>query len=100
MKIWTKVHIKDKNKQVDLISKSFTNYLYGFGPISDIVKKYRISPEDKLLLDQYTANRIAGLLMLYLSNNYTRINDIANKYNIDGNLIKDIEPEIEGYIEK
>lgn len=100
MKYWRKVYIKDKNKEVELLSKSFTNYLYGFGPIQDITRKYRITREDRNMLDQYTANRIAGLLMLYLSKDYQRINDIANKYNINATMIKDILPEIEGYIEK
>lgn len=100
MKYWRKVYIKDKNKEVELLSKSFTNYLYGFGPIQDITRKYHITKEDRNMLDQYTANRIAGLLMLYLSKDYQRINDIANKYNINAATIKDILPEIEGYIEK
>lgn len=100
MKIWTKVHIKDRNKQVELIAKSLTNYLYAYGPILDITKKYHINEEDKKLLDQYTANRIAGILMLYLSKNYERINDIANKYNINSSQLQTISPEIEGYIEK
>ena len=100
MKYWRKVYIKDKNKEVELLSKSFTNYLYGFGPIQDITRKYHITKEDRNMLDQYTANRIAGLLMLYLSKDYQRINDIANKYNINAAIIKDILPEIEGYIEK
>lgn len=100
MKYWRKVHIKDKNKEVELLSKSFTNYLYGFGPIQDITRKYGITREERTILDQYTANRIAGLLMLYLSKDYQRINDIANKYNINATIIKDILPEIEGYIEK
>ena len=100
MKIWAKVHIKDKNKDVELVSKSFTNYLYGYGPIQDLCRKYNISEQDRLIIDQYTANRIAGLLMLYLSKDYQRINDIANKYNIQATSIKDIIPEIEGYIEK
>ena len=100
MKIWTKVHIKDRNKDVEKIAKSFTNYLYGFGPIQDITRKYKIDPQDRLILDQYTANRIAGLLMLYLSQDYNRINDIANKYNIEASMLRDILPEIEGYIEK
>ena len=100
MKIWTKVHIKDKNKQVDLISKSFTNYLYGYGPIREICRKYNVKEEDRRILDQYTADRIAGLLMLYLSKDYKRINDIANKYNINASIIKEITPEIEVYIEK
>ncbi len=100
MKIWAKVHIKDKNRQVELIAKSLTNYLYGYGPILDITRKYGVSDKDRKILDQYTANRIAGLLMLYLSKDYERINDIANKYNIRASLVEDVLPEIEGYIEK
>ncbi len=38
--------------------------------------------------------------MLYLSKDYVRINDIANKYNIEASLVDDIFPEIEGYIDK
>ena len=100
MKIWSKVHIKDKNKDVLLIAKSLTNYLYGYGPILDLTRKYKISSEDRKILDQYTADRIAGLLMLYFSRNFDRINDIANKYNIEASLVNDISPEIEGYVEK
>jgi hypothetical protein len=100
MKVWTKVHITDKNKNVELIARSLTNYLYGYGPILDITRKYNISREDRKILDEYTANRIAGILMLYLSKDNKRINDIANKYNIDSSYINEILPEIEGYIEK
>ena len=38
--------------------------------------------------------------MLYLAKDVKRINDIANKYNIDNSKIEDILPEIEGYIDK
>lgn len=100
MKIWTKVHIKKYDKSIYNISKSFINYLYSTGPITDITSKYNISIEDRKKLEQYTANRIAGLLMLYLAKDVKRINDIANKYNIDNSKIEDILPEIEGYIDK
>ena len=100
MKIWAKIHIKDKNKDVDIISRSLTNYLYGYGPINDICHKYGISNEDRRRLDKYTADRTAGILMLYLSRNIKRLNDIVNKYNVNIATINDIEPEIEGYIEK
>ena len=99
MKIWSKIKIKDENKEVLLLSKSLTNYLYGYGPILDICRKYNISREDRIILDKYTADRIAGLLLLYISKNYDRINDIANKYSLDDN-VKNITPEIEAYIEK
>lgn len=100
MKIWTKIHIKEKNQEINIISKCLTNYLYGYGPINDICRKYGISNEDRKKIDKYTANRIAGILMIYLSHNIKRLNDIVNKYNIDVKTIDDIEPEIEGYIEK
>ena len=100
MKIWSKVHITDKNKDVETISKALTNYLYAYGPMSEITKKYNIDRTDKVRMNQYTANRIAGLLMLYLSKDYDRINDIANKYNIDNHQFVDIMPEIEGYIDR
>lgn len=100
MKVWTKVHLKDKNREVEVISKALTNYLYALGPIDDITKKYNISEEDRILHDQYTANRIAGLLMLYLAQDTSRINDIANKYNFNNTMVKNITPEIEGYINK
>ncbi len=100
MKIWSKVHIKDKNRRVEVIAKSFTNYLYGYGPILELCRKYHISAEDRKILDQYTANRIAGILMLYFSKDISRINDIVNKYNFKAVISDDITPEIEGYVEK
>ena len=100
MKVWTKVKLTDRNKDVEVISKSLTNYLYGYGPIQNITRKYQIKEEDRKLLDQYTANRIAGILMLYLANDINRINDIVNKYNIPEGIVKEIIPELEGYIEK
>ena len=100
MKIWTKVTIKDRNSKVERISKSFLNYLYGYGPIQDICRKYNISLEDRYRLEQYTANRISGLLLLFLSKDYQRINDIANKYDLNAGSLIDVYPEIEGYIDK
>ena len=100
MKIWTKVHIKNYDKSVFTLAKSFINYLYCNGPINDIASKYNISMEDRKRLEQYTANRIAGLLMLYLAKDTSRINDIANKYNIDYSRINELLPEIEGYVNK
>lgn len=100
MKVWTKVQLQEKDRDVEVISKALTNYLYAVGPIDDITKKYNISEEDRKAHDQYTANRIAGLLLLYLAEDTSRINDIANKYNFTNTMVKDITPEIEGYINK
>ncbi len=100
MKVWTKVHLKDKNTKVEQIGRSLTNYLYSVGPISDIKDRYNISNEDYREMTQYTANRISGILMLYLASDYKRINDIVNKYNIKNETVTGIIPEIEGYISR
>ena len=100
MKVWTKVHLADRDREVEVISRALTNYLYALGPIDGLTKKYNISEEDRRAHDQYTANRIAGLLMLYLAKDTSRITDIANKYNFTNTMVKNITPEIEGYISK
>ena len=68
--------------------------------IQALTRKYHIKEEDRKILDQYTADRIAGILMLYLAKDVNRINDIVNKYNIPNGIVKEIIPELEGYIEK
>ena len=100
MKVWTKVHLKEQDREVEVISKALTNYLYALGTIDDITRKYNISEADRKAHDQYTANRIAGLLMLYLAKDTSRITDIANKYNFTNTMVNNITPEIEGYISK
>lgn len=100
MKVWTKVHLKDRNAKVEQIGRSLTNYLYEYGPMLNIKDRYNISKEDYQAMSQYTANRISGILMLYLANDYQRINDIVNKYNIHNEVINSIIPEVEGYINK
>ena len=99
MKVWTKVQLKDQDPEISIISKSLSNYIYKNGPITDLIRKYNISANDKKLLDEYTTNRIAGLLMLYIANDENRINNILNKYNNPEDN-KSVIPELEGYIEK
>lgn len=100
MKVWTKVRLKDQNKKIEQVSRSLTNYLYTYGPASEVKEKYNISESDYAKMSQYTANRISGILLLYLAKDYKRINDIANKYNLNNEVIKNINPEIEGYVSK
>lgn len=100
MKVWTKVRLKEYNKDIDIISKSLTNYVFKYGPIQEIISKYNISEDDIHLLEQFCANRVGGLSMLYLAKDVDRINDIVNKYNTNDSSVTDIVPEIEGYITK
>ena len=52
MKVWTKVHLKEQDREVEIISKALTNYLYALGPIDDITRKYNISEADRKAHDQ------------------------------------------------
>ena len=98
MKKWTVVRLREQNKDIDTLSKSFANYLYKNGPINDITRKYNISSYDRKRLEKYTSDRIAGILMLYLAKDFTRINDIVNHYSIrDDNSI--VNPELEVYMD-
>lgn len=98
MKIWKKIRIKSKDKQIDIVAHSLTNYLFKYGPISDIITKYKIELNDVQVMNEYTANRIAGLFLLYIAKDSKRINDILNKYN--QKEIEPVTPEVEGYIER
>ncbi len=100
MKVWKNVRFLKKDKDIDIITRSYVNYIYKYGPINDIIRKYNIEPNDIYKLNQYTANRIAGLLILYLAKDKKRLNDIVLKYDTSNLLVNEITPEIEGYIEK
>lgn len=100
MKVWKKAKFLKKDKDIEIITRSYINYIYKYGPINNIIRKYNIDPRDIYSLNQYTANRIAGLLLLYLAKDKKRLNDIVLKYETDDLLVSDIIPEIEGYIER
>ena len=67
MKVWKTAKFLKKDKNIELITRSYINYIYKYGPINDIIRKYNINPSDVYKLNQYTANRIAGLILLYLA---------------------------------
>ncbi len=100
MKIWKTAKFLKKDKNIEQITRSYINYIYKYGPINDIIRKYKIDPEDVYKLNQYTANRISGLILLYLANDTKRLNDIVLKYDTNDLLVSNITPEIEGYIER
>ena len=100
MKVWKKARFTKKDKEIDMISRAYLNYVYRDGPINDIIRKYHIQPNDILKLNQYTADRIAGLVLLYLAQDKKRLSDIVLKYKSDQLFVLDIISEIEGYVEK
>lgn len=98
MKIWKKIVLKEKNKDINIIANSLANYIKKDSPLIDIYSKYNVSNEDIKNIEKHIANRIAGLLLLYFSKDTKRINDIVNKYNLNNNQL--VTPELEGYVEK
>lgn len=98
MKVWTKIKLKDQNKKTNMISHSFTSYIYNGSPLNSLKEKYNIIDSDINELYKYTTNRIAGLILLLSTKDMKRINDIANKYNTNNTV--DVLPEIECYMDK
>ena len=98
MKVWSKIRLKEQNKDINTIVNSLVNYIYKENPLNEVYYKYNVEKKDRIAIEEYTTNRIAGLLLLYFSKDPKRINDIVNKYNF--NSKKEVYPELEGYIEK
>jgi len=68
MKVWKRVRFLKKDKKIDMITKSYVNYIYENSPINEIFDKYKVSPSERVRLNQYIADRIAGLVVLSLAN--------------------------------
>ena len=99
MKVWKRVRFLKKDKKIDMIVKSYVNYIYQNSPVNELVNKYHIEPSDMVRLNQYLADRIVGLALLTLANDKERLNDIIIKYSNNQLLVGDIVPEIEGYVD-
>ena len=84
MKVWKNARFLKKDKNIELITRSYINYIYKYGPINDIIRKYNINPSD----------------VYKLAKDKKRLNDIVLKYDTSDLLVSDITPEIEGYIER
>ena len=63
MKVWKRVRFLKKDKKIDMIVKSYVNYIYQNSPVNELVNKYHIEPSDMVRLNQYLADRIAGLAL-------------------------------------
>ena len=46
MKVCKKISLENSIKEVDIVSKALTNYIYSSKTLSDITSKYNISDED------------------------------------------------------
>lgn len=99
MKVWKRVRFLKKDKKIDMITKSYVNYIYENSPINEIFDRYKVSPSERVRLNQYIADRIAGLVVLSLANDKERLNDIVIKYYNNQLLVGEIAPEIEGFID-
>ena len=99
MEVWKRVRFLKKDKKIDMIVKSYVNYIYANSPMIEIINKYHIEPNDVLRLNQYLADRIAGLTVLTLADDKERLKNIITKYDNNQLLVGDIVPEIEGFVD-
>ena len=100
MKVWTKVKITKKDKELEQIVTSYINYIFKDTAFSYLAKKYQMTEYDVQIFYQKLAARIAGVLLLYLADDKKRLQDILNKYSQENVYLKDLIPEVEGYIDR
>ncbi len=100
MKVWTKVKIEQKNKEIDALIHAYTNYLFKDNMMSVLALKYHIGEEDIEKMYETIAARIAGILILYIGNDKKRLYDIFKRYQGKNTYLKQVTPIVEGYIER
>lgn len=100
MKVWTKVKIEQKNKDVERLIQAYTNYIFKDTSLSKLKAKYQISQEEINTVYQELASRLGGLLILYIGQDQRRLHDIVNRYQSANASFSNQAPEVEGYIEK
>lgn len=100
MKVWTKVRINQKNKEIDKIVKAYINYLLKDNALSVLAMKYHMEENEVRTVYEQLSARIAGLIILYIGKDQRRLYDILNRYQGDNSYLTRVLPEIEGYIEK
>ncbi len=100
MKVWTKVKINQKNKDIESLTKSYINYILNDTSIEKLQEKYQIEQQEIDLIYQELASRIAGLLILYIGKDHRRLKEIYKKYQINPEKFVSFTPELEGYVEK
>ncbi len=100
MKVWTKVKVEQKNKTIDELIKAYINYLLKDNDLARIAAKYHIQEDEIEKVYEQLASRIAGILILYIGNDRKRLRDIINRYHGESAYLKQIFPEVEGYVER
>lgn len=62
-----------QEKNISLISKAITHYIFRNGPIEDMHEKGKFSQSDMKILNKFMVNRVAGLLKLALDGQWTKL---------------------------
>jgi len=72
-----------QEKNIPLISKAITHYIFRNGPVEDMHADGKFSQSDMKTLNKFMVNRIAGLLKLALDGEWTKLElmvEVLKKY--------------------
>ncbi len=67
-------------ENIDPIAKALTQYAFRSGPVEDMHAVGKLTNDDMKLLNQYMANRLAGLLQKAFDGEWEQIADIFDYY--------------------
>ena len=82
---------------IDMISKAITQFAFRSGPVEDMHAKNKLTQKDMRALNEYMANRIAGLLTAISNGDFDNVVKVLSFY---GTLSSDwdkVKPDIEEF---
>ena len=82
---------------IDSISKSITQYAFRSGPIEEMHSNNQLSQKDMKKLNEYMANRIAGLLTVISNGDFDNVINVLSFYASLSSGWDKVEPDIEEF---
>lgn len=82
---------------IDSISKTITQYAFRSGPIEEMHANNQLSQKDMKKLNEYMANRIAGLLTVLSKGNYDNVIKVLSFYASLSSDWSKVKPDVEEF---
>lgn len=84
-----------QEKNIPLIAKAITHYIFRNGPVEDMHADGKFSQEDMKTLNKFMVNRIAGILKLALNGEWTKLELMVETLKYYGSNWDEVECDTE-----
>ena len=84
-------------EMIDSISKAITQYAFRSGPIEEMHANNKLSQKDMKKLNEYMANRIAGLLTVISNGYFDNVVKVLSFYTSLSSDWNKVKPDVEEF---